>query len=478
MSKLSLSLKKALHGAEIAIVCILCFSLMLDIGNVFSNSFIIGAVYSLFFISSFTIVYFFRNQIFSGSITKRILFTVSIAIFIRSIVIYFLALQPQGDYAVYLSTAMKIKNGVLNNTSYYGIFPHALNYPIFISFFYRLFGEATWLPRVINLIFGALEVGFGTYILEKCVDSKTGLIGGLAIALNPSVIIFTLLSGGEPIYSSIIIIAVFFLLLTTKGKNPWICVVAAGTICAIANFFRPTGIILIIASILIIFLYSADSIKKKIIQSLLLLSSFAVIVWATGFITSSVSGYKKPSYSFGWNLYIGANEQSQGTWNEKDAELFTEMSNNSDDPSEIQKYFLDLGVERYKNMGINIISHFKNKLGVWFDESYILRVITNWQTDETRFKSTDLQQTYSLLINLYNLLIVLGAIAALLLLSFEKKAPLILKMIAFYMIGSIMLFMVVETATRYKGAYYSVLTILAIYGYWRIFHYMKEHTVK
>ncbi len=199
-----------------------------------------------------------------------------------------------------------------------------------------------------------------------------------------------------------------------------------------------------------------------------------------GFITTSVNGYGKPSYSFGWNLYIGANENTRGGWNEKDADLFNTVraatEEDSDDPSEVQKYFFDLGIERYKSMGIKAIPHFKKKLYVWFDESYISRVITEWQTQYTRFQSSDLKQTFSLIINPYNLFVVLGAIIALILLSIDKKAPLIMKIISFYMVGSIMLFMVMETATRYKGAYYSTLTILAVYGYWRILCYIKDHS--
>ncbi|MDD4297888.1 MAG: glycosyltransferase family 39 protein [Ruminiclostridium sp.] len=411
---------------------------------------------------------------------RRIVLTVSIAILIRSLVIYFLGLTPQGDYSIYLSVAKAINSGNLGNKFYFGIFPHALNYPIFISVFYRFFGELTWLPRAINLIFGALEVGIGTYIIEKCTNPRISLVGGLAIALNPSIIIFTLLSGGEPIYSSIINCAIFLLMLAVNSekttKKSCICLIAGGIVCAIGNFFRPSGIILVIAAVLIIFLYSNIKLKYKITHSLLIILSFTMTVWLTSFITTSVSGYKKPSYSFGWNLYIGANEHTKGGWNEKDADLFNTIKNTSDDPSEVQKYFFDLGVERYKNMGINSVSHFKRKLYVWFDEGYISRVVTEWQTQYTRFKSADLKQTFSLIINPYNLFVVIGAIIALIFLSIEKKAPLLMKIISFYMIGSIMLFMVMETATRYKGAYYSILTILAVYGYWRIFVYLKEHS--
>lgn len=475
MSKLICFLRKVLYNSEIVIVSLLCILLMLNIFPGFSKSLFVVLVYSAFIITGIILIIIFKKQIFTGCIVRRIVLTVSIAVSIRLLCAYFLNLSPQGDYAIYLSVARKINNGNLDNKLYFGIFPHALNYPIFISFFYKIFGELSWLPRIINLFFGALEVGLGTYILEKCTNPRIGVIGGLAIALNPSIIIFTLLSGGEPIYSSIIICAIFFLVVGISNEKLYACFVGAGVICAVGNFFRPSGVILIIASVLIIFLYSTVKFNKKIVQSLLIILPFIITIWLMSFITASISGYKQPSYSFGWNLYIGGNEQTQGTWNDKDAELFNTVKNDSDNPSEVQEYFFKLGVERYKDMGMRSIYHFKKKLNVWFNEGYISRVITEWQTQYTRFKSNDLQQTFFLIISPYNLFVVIGAIGALLVLSLEKKAPLPLKIISFYMIGSIMLFMVLETAVRYKGAYYSILTILAVYGYWRILHLIKEY---
>lgn len=478
MSKFNCLMKKLLYSGEIVIVSFLCVLLSLNLFSSFSKPTSLLFVYSFFCLISLVLILVLRKQIFDGGVMRRIVLTVSIAISIRFLVIYFLGLTSQGDYAIYLSVARNINNGVLSNKFYFGIFPHALNYPIFISLFYKIFGELTWLPRVLNLMFGVIEVGCGTYILEKCTNSRVGIIGGLAIALNPSIVIFTLLSGGEPIYSSLIVMAIFFLAVGYNNKKPYIYLIASGITCAVGNFFRPSGIIFIIATVLIIFLYSILNVKTKAIYSLLIVLSFTITVWAMGFITASVSGYKKPSYSFGWNLYVGANEKTNGTWNEKDAELFNSIKNTSDDPSEVQKYFFNLGVERYKKMGLKTVPHFKKKLSVWFNERYISRVVTEWQTQYTRFKSADLEQTFSLVVNPYNLFVVIGAIIALIFLSVEKKVPLLMKLISFYMIGSIMLFMVMETATRYKGAYYSVLTILAAYGYWRISCYMKHHSMK
>ena len=220
MSKFNCLMKKLLYSGEIVIVSFLCVLLSLNLFSSFSKPTSLLFVYSFFCLISLVLILVLRKQIFDGGVMRRIVLTVSIAISIRFLVIYFLGLTSQGDYAIYLSVARNINNGVLSNKFYFGIFPHALNYPIFISLFYKIFGELTWLPRVLNLMFGVIEVGCGTYILEKCTNSRVGIIGGLAIALNPSIVIFTLLSGGEPIYSSLIVMAIFFLSTLLHPESP------------------------------------------------------------------------------------------------------------------------------------------------------------------------------------------------------------------------------------------------------------------
>lgn len=467
---------KVIYSAEIAAVCLLCILLLLNIPDAFAKPFFVAAFYLFYSVISLFLVYAFKKQIYTGSALKRVAFTMSIAFVIRFLVIYYIALTPQGDYAIYLSTARKITSGTLSDSNklYYGIFPHALNYPIFISFFYKIIGEKTWLPRVINLLFGVMEAGFGTYILEKFTNARAGVLGGLAVALNPSIIIFTLLSGGEPIYSSITVFAVFLFVFGIGKEKPYLYLAAFGFTCAMADFFRPTAIVLIIASVLTILLYSNFKAAKKITTIAFIILSYGIVALLSGYVTASVSGYKNPSHGYGWNLFVGANETSQGKWNDEDAELFNAVKEEYQDPSKVQEYFFRLGIERYKSMGVKIIPHFKRKLKVWFDENYASTVVTEWQTQYTRFKSADLKQTFFLMVNSYNFIVVLGAVVAMIILSLEKKGINTMKIISYYMIGSIMVYMILESASRYKGAYYSILTILAVYGYWKIYHYVRN----
>jgi len=464
-----------IYYAEAAAVISVCFLLLVNFSSAFSKPFSVAALYLFYCAAVLAVFYVTRDSICRGSVIKRMAFVMAAAFAIRLPAVYFLNLTMQGDYAIYLSTARKIATGTLSDSNklYYGIFPHALNYPIFISFFYRLFGEKTWLPRIINLFFGVIEAGAGAYILEKFTGPRTGVLAGLAVALNPSVIIFTLLSGGEPVYSSIILCAVLVFTAGIDREKHYPFMAAFGIISALGNFFRPTALILIIASVMVILLCCNFSAVRKILSAGIIVLSYAIVTLLLGAVTASVSGYESPSYGFGWNLYVGANEESQGRWNEKDGELFEKIKNEYQDPSEIQEYFFFLFTERYKNMGIRVIRHFKRKLSVWFDENYVSMVVTGWQTAYTRFKSSDLRQTFYLIANSFNIFIVTGAAAAMLILSLNRKDAGTVKILSYYMAGVIILYMLLETATRYKGAYYSTLTLLAVYGYRKILNFVK-----
>ena len=327
---------------------------------------------------------------------------------------------------------------------------------------------------MINLILGVLETGFAEFVMEKTVHPKIGIISGLAVALNPSIIIFTLLSGAESIYASLIMCSIFFLVLSNNpGKKSYAFLASSGILCALSSFFRPTGIILIIAIAIQIFITNKYDYKAKILRLLTMIISFTIFTGITGVVTTSVSGYKESAYSFGWNLFIGANETSIGKWNKEDSDLFVKTRNEYHDPSKFQEHFANLGIERFRSMGLKTVKHFYNKLGVWTEEKFTSHVITHWQSPYTRFKSADLQQTYDLIINNYNIFIISGAIITLLFTAFTNHAPNI-KIISYYIVGSILLFMVLETASRYKGAYYSTFTILAVYGYWVAIPFIKD----
>lgn len=427
---------------------------------------ILMGFYLFFCCTSILVTFFIRKSLLNSGMIVRILFIVSIAWLIRITVSHYLDLTQKGDYGSYLSVAGKLSAGTFTHKLYYGIFPHALNYPIFLSLIYKLIGNQTWLVAFINIICGLVETGCAVAIAEKSAGKKFGLIAGLAIALNPSSIIFTNFAGGEPVYSAVIM-AALLCFVNVGRNNPKKAIVftaLTGVICGVGNFFRPTGIIFLIACGIMLLLFEKFPLKMRLIRTAVLIVSYMAIIFITGRLTYHYSGYEKPSHGYGWNLYVGANEESKGFWSAQDSEEFLRVELKKRDASAILAHFAKEGVKRYYEMKSRIVLHFVNKLSIWFDESFVAKSVTSWQNNRTIFKSADIAQSYTLLCFSYNLFVIAGAIAAMICLGISKNPPPGLKAASTYMLGCVLVFMVLEAGRRYKGAYYSILTLLGAYG--------------
>jgi hypothetical protein len=334
---------KIFRAIEIICVSIFCTALLIY-GIIFiavSNQLLITGVYLTFAVICVLITFLLRNFLLKKDIKTRILYIIALAFFIRALASYFINLTQQGDYGIYVSAAKSISEGTFTPSLYYGVFPHALNYPIFLSALYKIFGETTWLPRVTTILCELIEIGFATAIAEKSIGPKFGLLAGICLTLSPSMILFSTVGGGECIYGALIMAALFFIICSGEysfARNI-IMSIAAGLISAAANFFRPTGIIFIIAVLIQIFIFEKGKLKPKLIGFGSFVCSFIAAAFIFSLITMSVSGYKTPEKSYGWNLYIGANTESHGHWNDKDGQLFLKTLKENDDPTKIQTYF-------------------------------------------------------------------------------------------------------------------------------------------
>lgn len=439
-----------------------------------SNVLILTSFYFFFCLSAAGMTFAFRKRLIALNPYLRAAYIALITLLLRIAVCYFLNISQQGDFSVYLSAARQLNSKSLTNKLYYGIFPHALHYPMSMSILYNLIGEYTWLPRAVNLFFGIFEAALITLIAEKAINPRFGLMAGILTAFNPSIALYTLFATGEPIYSCLIMLALYlFIMFSNKEKNNsstksfyyWILI---GIIIALADFFRPTAIIFVIALLITYWFFDNAKLKVKLICTISVLVPFLLIGLLFSSLTSSITGYKKASPSYGWNLYVGSNVSSRGQWNADDAELFGECLQEMDDPSEIQSHFAALAVDRYLDLGPKAIAHFKDKLFVWLDESFIPSYVSGCQNEYTRFQSKELQHIYFTICHYYNYFIIIGVVITYILNVTTKKGLLCYKLATLYMFGTMLMYMIVETNRRYKGGYYGMLTLLGAYGYYRL----------
>lgn len=241
---------------------------------------------------------------------------------------------------------------------------------------------------------------------------------------------------------------------------------------ATANYFRPTSIILLIAICIEILFFEKRKLLNALIDMVCLIVPFLLVTALCGALISSVTGYSHLQKSYGWNLYVGANQIANGTWNKDDGVIFQDRFENNADPSAIQSYFFEQGVLRYQKMGGAVLKLFMNKIRLWSDESYLPYVVTHWQTPYTRFQCDGYQETFRVITNLYNVIFLMGAFFGIIISSMSDKVHAIIKTLSLYSIGSVILFLFIESSGRYKGGYYSIISVLGVYGWYKVYTFM------
>lgn len=389
----------------------------------------------------------------------------SLAFLMRILAALLLEMTPQGDYGVYLSVANKIANGENVKSLYYGVFPHALNFPIFLAFIFDMFGKSTVHIKMINILLGIIETGLVMLILDKIAGKRPSIMAGIFFAFYPSSIIFSLLNGGELFYDFLIVLSLYFYSKTNnKNCNSTLWFIIIGIIIGVANFFRPMGIIFVIAILLEIVINHSRTFLQKVITITCFVIPFVIIVFLSSSLTTSISKYPPPSFSFGWNLYVGMNVDHFGRWNKEDGQTFIDVTGKHQNPSDVQSYFTKESINRLKNFNVRLVPLFLAKTGFWFDESFTYDAAIHWRNHRSKINLKDGWIIYLVLFFLYNAMIVFMAIKGIYISLAKKKNSYILRLISVYLLGTNIMFMFLEVSPRYRVAYEGVVVIMAAIG--------------
>ena len=129
-------------------------------------------------------------------------------------------------------------------------------------------------------------------------------------------------------------LACYFYVSKEDGKRKYIIM---GMLLAIANILRPDAIIFwisLMGVVILCILKNYQNNKAEIKRNVLNLIIFFVIYFSMLFLSSIiVKGFGLNdiglnSNSGYWNIVVGLNKETAGTWNEKDAILITDYQKN------------------------------------------------------------------------------------------------------------------------------------------------------
>ena len=377
----------------------------------------------------------------------------------------------EGDISGLLYRSIGLTEGTMHDYRYAAVFPHILRYPAFVSVFMKIFGKSVLVNIAINQIAVIAAVQLVFSYLKLYVHPKAALAGALSAALNPTLWIYANTPNAELLFGVFALAALYCFSYGTVGNFKKVFVGASLALCAAAQYFRPLGIIALIA--LLISLITGSGIKPK----------YKAILTAGGigfFILCSILSSKMiplltdhpvPKKSYGWNLYVGASEH--GTWNAADGEVFQSVFENTTTTDEVQNYFAKKAFERYAKMGAGIPVHLFKKLWIWTSSDYIRSVAALERRSGNGFDFGN-GSAYRAIIYIYNALMSLFAamaVAVLPIIRLRKKET--IEPALYFFAGSVLLMMFTEIAERYTIGYRFLYSIFAVQAFSVLLHNRK-----
>ena len=244
---------------------------------------------------------------FSHTSLKDYIFLFSFALLIRIIFLFqfqsvIIFDNPVVDMAYHHNWALAIANG---KQFYAGPFFRAPLYPLFLGFVYWLFGESSWIIRIIQAVIGSVSCVLLYEIGRELFNRKTSVLASVIMALYAPLIFFDaqLLVPNLAIFLNLM--ALVFI-VRTQTKNDLKSYLLSGLFLGLSAIARPT--IGLFALMLIIYLVYINRKKmktqlKKI--ALLVLCIFIPILPVTVYNYVQSSEITLIAAYGGINFYIG-----------------------------------------------------------------------------------------------------------------------------------------------------------------------------
>ena len=279
------------------------------------------------------------------------------------------------DFQTFWTAAKELAEGQpLSASRYLALFPHILGYSWFLSFFLRLFGTTLMTAALVNVMLGALT-GLGIFVLCRMwSDTADACAAFLLWILCPSRLLYSVMCLSEPYYTCLLIL--FFLLVAGLEKSGGnrnrfffcICGLLAGTLLRAVNTARPIGMIPVIA--LLLWLLLLDDTRRETKRAshwglfcLLLLFSYLCLGAAWEKYATELLD-QPPASVPGYSIYVGFNQETQGTYADSDMELLAGQYEELDYQAQAaQNRMLQDAKERIRSAGRAIPKLMLRKLG-------------------------------------------------------------------------------------------------------------------
>lgn len=387
--------------------------------------------------------------------------------------IFYHSVEQGSDYQLYHEIA-SILAGKMNGNlpvDYIALFPHVIGYPTFLAVIYSIFGNSIRVGLFFNAILNILTCWIVYKIVLDLRGTEEALFALTIITFWPSQIQYSTILGSESLFTFLLMVCVwFFYKYISDNAHTYIYCVGEGFLLAVTAFVRPMALLLVIAMGVYLLLIRQPDVKV----SINLKKYFVILicyVMAGKALTAGIEysiGLKTASsgVSYGYNLMVGLNEQSQGSYSADDMSyLFERYHYNQgigvDAASKAHNDCLQIALKRFENMCVDgsprILSFFVKKMvELWGNDNYGIAWNEKF-SDNGRFEDNIL-----LISNVYYLIVLILVIAAIPIYlneKFSKEWLIILLLLA-----TIAMHILVESQNRYHYFNLDIFAILASEG--------------
>ena len=394
---------------------------------------------------------------------------------VQFVVIRLLYIEPDGDYRVFFEAAVDLLSGnKLREAQYIALFPHIMGYANFLKVMFQLFCS-TEISPFLNVLLHTMSAG----LVFAIINTITGNIrhayrGSLCYGLCPSALLYNIQVLSEPLYTMIILLMFYLLLIVEKRLmdkyTPNLilflgCGVVFGLLLHLINIIRPVSGILIIAMLIWLFPLSGNEvfIKNRKGAGFSFLTMVIIVYYVSGMLWSSHIAEQlgeQPAKFPVYNVLTGFNQETSGTHSNADADLLMSFRDLPGATAEsAQMCLMDAVKERIKAFSlpqyIRLVAE-KMKIFAGQDDGgagYAYSVLTTEQFRIMRWFSN---------VYYYNILII-ALIQTVR--SYTTKRGGVIVMVPLYIIGlTLAHILFLEVASRYHYSIVPLIIILGQYG--------------
>lgn len=234
---------------------------------------------------------------------------------------------PFSDFELIFESGKYFADGelwIFQDANYLSRFSHLTVLTLYMGFLQKVFTNALWAVKIINLILSTWSVYLLFLIGRLLYDSETkGLWVALLASIYPPFILYVSVPCSENLAMPLFLASVHIFMMVVKGRRKIIWSAASGLLLSLGNLFRMVGPVMAVGFLLYLLLHWR---RNKFIQagSIFLVAFLAPLLLASNALMMAditenhLWKGREPGIT---SVLKGTNLDSFGMWNDEDGRL-------------------------------------------------------------------------------------------------------------------------------------------------------------